>query len=152
MLGTAPIVTCAGTYHRPADGDSCGPSSKNFPHPVVGECLDWNVIRMTLFLLCRIAWRLEFFHSARLSQLLFLIPQLITYFGGKSFRKSGLVGANLKVLHLLDLESSIALGRVQTALNLRIPLRRSAGSIYELRCYALGTCRLRGGHMWETLR
>jgi len=61
---------------------------------------------------------------------------------------SGLVEANLKVLHLLDLESIITPGRVQTALNLRIPLRWSACSIYELQFYALGTCRLRGGHMW----
>jgi len=87
-----------------------------------------------------------------LSQLLFLTPQLVTYFGGKTFRMSGLVEANLQVLHLLDLESSITPGRVQTALNLRILLRRSACSIYELRCYALGSCRLRGGHTWETLR
>jgi hypothetical protein len=60
---------------------------------------------------------------------------------------SGLVEANLKVLHLLDLELSITPDRVQTALNLRVLLRRSASSIYELRCNALGTCRLRGEHM-----
>jgi len=60
---------------------------------------------------------------------------------------SGLVEENLKVLHLLDFESSITLNRVQTALNLRIPQRRSACSIYELRRYALGTCMLRGVHM-----
>jgi len=35
MLDTVPIVTCTGTSSRPTDGDSCGPSSKNFRHPVL---------------------------------------------------------------------------------------------------------------------
>ena len=104
-------------------------------------------MKVTLFLLCRIVWRLEFFHGVWLSQLLFLTPQLIPYFRGKTFRMSGLVKANLKVLHLLDLESSITPGRVQTALNLHIPLHKSACSIYELRSYALNSCSLRGGHV-----